>query len=951
MDHRSATTDPTGLIEFAGFRLQPSRRRLTRDDEPVRIGARALDLLIALIARAGEVVGKEELFAAVWPKLAIDESNLRVHVSALRKLLGDGGGAVPLIASVPGRGYSFVGAVTYGSAGPPAVAPAERSSIPMLPVPIIGRDQVVEEIAGRLPRRRFITIVGAGGIGKTAVARAVMAKVAADFRDGVRFVDFGVLSGPALVAAHLASLLRLPAAGTQPLDAVVAYLQTQNMLLMFDNCEHVIEVASEIAERIVGAAPEVSIIATSREPLRAMGEWVQRLDPLAVPPLSPTLTAAEIIGFPAVQLFAERLHAANDACEITDANAPLAAEICVRLDGLPLAVELAAASVALFGFARVVERLDDRFKLLTKGRRTSLPRHQTLEAMIDWSYQNLDDNEKLVWRRLAVFAGTFTLEAATEIGHAGGEDFDVADILGNLVEKSLVAIDPRGNDFRYRLLESLRLYAFGKLLEHHEAACVRDRHARYFYERSLGSGDNWVETPSEHWLHAHSGDIADLRAALDWAFSPEGDPVFAAKLASASAPFWFKLLLVPELRRYLERALWLAHDQPLIDEAVLMRLDIALAHSIFHTLGPLSEVGKSLESALALAERSADVSCQLQILWALFGIYSTRGDYDAMMPWVDRVHAMIDEHPELPVEPLYDRIAALAFHLLGEQQKALRHAEAALHHPSIQRRSRRDGVFFYDHKTATNSHYCRILWVTGRAEAAQAVVRATIADALTIDQPFALGFFLVHGAGPVSFWTGDLEALEAQMALLRDVASGITFNVWQSGGRIYEQTLTLLRTAGEGRYSWRDLPADEVAMTPFLAQSLATFDWRLLCPELAAETGAGAVNWCTAEILRAKGEWVLERSGDAASQEAEELFRHSIDLARGQGALAWELRAAASLARLWRRNGRAAQASDLLGGVYVRFTEGFATPDLMAAGELLAEVKSIGCRKGRKHLF
>jgi len=268
----------------------------------------------------------------------------------------------------------------------------------------------------------------------------------------------------------------------------------------------------------------------------------------------------------------------------------------------------------------------------------------------------------------------------------------------------------------------------------------------------------------------------------------------------------------------------------------------------------------------------------------------------------------------------------------------LHHAEAALRHPSIQRRSRRDGVFFYDHKTATNSHYCRILWVSGRPDAAAAVVRATIDDALSIDQPFALGYFLVHGAGPVSFWTGDFAALQAQMALLQDVASGITFNVWQSAGKLYEQTLTLLRTSGDVQYSWRDLPPGEAVLTPFLAQSLATFDWRLLRAEPEAEAGAGAVNWCTAEILRAKGENLLNRNGEAAWQDAGDLFRRSIDLARVQRALSWELRAASSLARLWRRTGRVAQARDLLGSVYAQFTEGFATPDLKAAKELLLEL-------------
>jgi predicted ATPase len=260
------------------------------------------------------------------------------------------------------------------------------------------------------------------------------------------------------------------------------------MLIVFDNCEHVIEAVSEISEAILQGAPEVHILATSREPLRAIGERVQRIVPLAVPPVSTKLTAAEVLRFPAVQLFVERAFAADGSFDITDTDAKLVAEICTRLDGLPLAIELAATRVPFFGLRGLANRLDDRFSILTKGHRTALPRHQALTSIIDWSYETLNDEEKIVWRRFGVFPGAFTIEAADAIGNdRSGEDFNVIDILGCLVEKSLVSIDTHGSEVRYRLLESLRLYALKKLVEGNEVESIRRSYAQYSRERSARS--------------------------------------------------------------------------------------------------------------------------------------------------------------------------------------------------------------------------------------------------------------------------------------------------------------------------------------------------------------------------------------------------------------------------------------------------------------------------------
>jgi predicted ATPase/DNA-binding winged helix-turn-helix (wHTH) protein len=927
------------VILFGGFRLSPSTRALTRDGTPVHLGARALDILIALIGRAGEVVSKAELFAIVWPNLFIEESNLRVHIASLRKALGDSQSGPRFITSVSGRGYVFVAKAERISAGMEVAGTAQstlssrREGSSASLIKIVGRDEIVAEIADQLPRSRFITITGTGGIGKTAVALAIAAKLAAGYRDGVRFVDFGPLTSRDVVVAHLASFLRLPSPDTQPLHDVISYLLTRSLLLVLDNCEHVIGPVSQIAEAIHKQAPGVEILATSRESLRTAGEWVKRLEPLTVPLIPMRLTAADALRFSAVQLFVERLAACDGSYELTDANAATVAEICSKLDGMPLAIELAATRVPLFGLRGLAERLDDRLSILTKGRRTAAPRHQTLAAMIDWSYETLSEDEKIVWRRLSVCRAPFTLEAAIAVAKDPLTDtFNMVEVLDNLIEKSLVSGDTHGSAAKYRLLESFRLYALDKLLGNEESECVRRRHAQYWYDCSIGSGDNWIEIPTAEWLAQHSGDVADIRAALDWAFDSPGDPILGIRIVTASAPYWFKTLLLPELRRYLEHALKLASDFPEIGDQLLMRLHVALAHSIFHTLGPVREVGEALSKAADIAERLGDAPSQLQALWALFGNSSTKGDYADMMSSLARTADVVARYPELAIAaPMYDRMAALGYHLVGEQEKALHHAQRSLQYPAVQRH---DGGFVYDHKTATSSHYSRVLWLGGRPDAAAEVIRSTIEHALAINQPFAFGYFLVFGACPVSIWSGDLDSLRKHVSLLSDEAVGVPLTIWRVGGEFYERVLSFLEAADK-RAALHRLKPIETSLTPSQAEGLTTFNWQLLHPESLAQAMEGNVNWCTAEVLRAQGETLLTSGNADAWSEAERLFLRSMEISRQQKALSWELRSASSLARVWHSGGRTRQARDLLNDVYGRFTEGFATRDLVEAKTLL----------------
>src|SRR6202166_5163166 len=406
-------------ISFGPFRLLAAQRLLLEGDNQVRLGSRAFDILAALVERAGEVVGKEELISRAWPQTFVEDANLKIQVSALRRALGDGQAGHRYVATVPGRGYNFVAPVSHEEAAPasprPTMAPPGMHNLPFAATRMIGREEVVATLVSRLSRERLLTIVGPGGIGKTTVALAVAERMIADYEHGVWLIDLAPLNDPRLVPSAVATVLDLEVRTDNPLPGLIAGLRDKRMLLLLDNCEHVIDAAASLAAAVLSGVPGVNILATSREPLAVAGEREHRLGPLGSPPTSSGLTAAEAAAFPAVQLFVERVTAIVEDFALTDANAQPIVEICQRLDGLPLSIEFAAPRVEVLGVEGLAAGLDHSFPLLTSRRRTAMPRHRTMRAVVDWSYGLLSEDEQLFFRGLGIFAGGFAVEGAASV--------------------------------------------------------------------------------------------------------------------------------------------------------------------------------------------------------------------------------------------------------------------------------------------------------------------------------------------------------------------------------------------------------------------------------------------------------------------------------------------------------------------------------------------------------
>lgn len=527
---------------FDACDLRARERALYIDDQVVPLGARAFDVLLMLVEQRGRVVTKDELLDAAWPGLVVEENNLQVQISALRKLLG-----ARSITTVAGRGYCFTALVDEESlfAGGATEIPSTRArtNVPTGLPPLYGRDDDLQAVQELLDANRLVTIVGAGGIGKTRLAQALAHSLHGRFADGTWLVELAPLANASLVPSSVAQTLGLQMRGQRSFtDELIATLEPLELLLVLDNCEHLLDVASTFVQALHARAPRVWILVTSQEALRLNAEQLFRLGTLPVPEPADGADVSSAMDHGAVRLFVERVRALDPRFVLDAANCPAVIDICRQLDGLALAIELAAARVPLLGVQGVLERLGVRLRMLTAGSRIALRRHQTLRAAFDWSYGLLDEREKIVFRRLGVFSGGCSIEAAQGVTEDAELDaWAVFDVVASLVDKSLIVADGRERP-RYRLFESARAYALEKLAEAGETAVFMQRHAQYLaaYFKRLADGLYEDTITEDRFIQGRAQELDNLRAALGWAL--DADPQVALELMTQSAPL---IMLLP----------------------------------------------------------------------------------------------------------------------------------------------------------------------------------------------------------------------------------------------------------------------------------------------------------------------------------------------------------------------------------------------------------------------
>jgi predicted ATPase/DNA-binding winged helix-turn-helix (wHTH) protein len=925
-------------LSFGPFRLSPTRRVLSRDGKPVRLGSRALDLLIALVENGKELISKDELLKRVWPDTFIEEANLRVHVAALRKLLGDEGTGDQYINTVAGRGYCFVAPVVrvddvVDSPVAISIVPDVVPGLPPSLTRVIGRAECVGAISNQLARRRFVTIVGPGGIGKTTVALAVAGKLVDSYAHKVCFVELAPLTEERSIHGALASVLGLATLGDQPLPALVAHLRSMSTLIVLDNCEHVLDATAVLAEALLRGALGVHLLATSRQPLRGEGEFLFHLPALAFPPPVDRLTIAEALGFPAIELFAERAAASLDTFNLDDSNVATVIEICRRLDGIPLAIELAAARVDLFGVEGLASRLNDCFSLLTKGRRTALPRHQTLRATLDWSFELLPEEEKFALARLAKLAGEFTMEAAIALG-SGDEKpaANIVDTITGLIEKSLVATDLSGNVVHYRLLSTTRAYALEKLKLNGEEASIALCHAKYFRDIARKAEADWETVPAAQWLQIYGRTIDDIRPAIDWALSAVEHHAIGFDIIITTAPLWFQLSLMDEYRERLQSALERLNQSSDIDLSRKARLRIALGHAVWYALNDTDQMEDAFSRALATSEQIDDRSAQLKSLWGMWAVRRSRGQYKEALALAKRYETVAVAFGEPKFISLANRILSITNHYLGNQDLARSLVEQVQSQvPQPVRSANND--FQLDRHVAMTSLMARIRWLQGFPEQAAAVAREAVEAALGTKHVLSLGYALCMAGCPVALWTGDLTEAKRCTDLLREYAA--RNGLYSTWGRCFEQVIRLQQGTEQEALAANYIEARVDVST---ISRLLDLSVDKLNAGLVSDPWSEDALWSYPEVLRVDAEMLLNRPSTAVDKEAETKFLRSLELSRAQSLLSFELRTAAALARLWNRTGRQAKARSLLKSTCGKFTEGFATRDLLSAGRFIAEL-------------
>jgi predicted ATPase len=810
---------------------------------------------------------------------------------------------------------------------------------------LIGRDDTIRGLSAQLMMYRFVSIIGPAGIGKTTVAISVAHLLLDGFNGAVFFVDLAALTDAKLVPMTVARALGLMVPTQDPLRSLPGFIGDRKILLVLDNCEHVIDSAATLAERVVCETPQTHVLTTSREALRVEGEHVHLLYALDCPPVEGRLTAAEALNYPAAQLLMERAAASGHDAVLTDLDALIVATICRRLDGIALAIELAASHVGSLGIRGVGELLDNRFSLLWHGRRTALPRHQTLNAMLDWSYNLLSQHEEAVLCRLSVFVGDFTLEAACSVAADAEIDQDIAtDAIASLLAKSLLSTTALHGLTYYRLLETMRIFAQAKLAEPGEANRVAQRHAKFFSE-FLEHNKIVQSRFGEHDLSRHAAHIGNVRTALQWAFSDDGDVTLGVGLAAWAAPLFVGLSLLEECTRWCERALASLEDGTRGTRQEMI-LHEGLALSSMYTTGNSDQVRAAIERALALEEAFGDRRHHLELSFGLYRLLMRLADFRGALEVAQHCGTFTEAAKDPAGLLIADFMLGTCYHFIGDQAAAQFYSERGIAR-AAERGTPIPQFFGFDQRIYAPISLSRALWLRGFPDQARNIAKTAIDEALSRTNPLSICISLMSGS-PVFLWSGDFRTVEDYVERLIEYAQRHSLEPYRAAGLGLKGELAIARRELE---TGIDLLRDAIEIltvkklhlwfgehTGALAEGLRKIgqveEARLAIDRVIARARDCGTTFWMAELLRIKAQ-ILAAMPQYGRDSAISCLTDALAVAKAQSALALELRSTITQARLLAEGGQRDQARHDLALVYGRFTEGFETADLRIARQLM----------------
>lgn len=915
------------VLHFGPYQIYPASRVILEAGRPLRLGQRALDILLALLERAGEVVSKRELLARAWPDQDIDEGNLRVHMTALRKALGDGQNGRRFIVTIALRGYSFVEPLIASAQATPAPqdGPSTDHNLPPRRNRLLGREAELARLVAELPRRRCVSLVGCGGIGKTSLALQAAERFIGQYPHGIRMLDLTQLQDARPLNSTLACALGIPGLAGESLEHLCTQVADRRMLLLIDNCEHLIEAAAHLVECLLRHAPQIHILATSRESLRATGEYILPLRPLGCPPVQ-VGSVEDALAYPAVALLVERTKETHEDFELRPEDLPRVGEICRRLEGIPLALELAAGHLGQAD-GSIDALLRDGFLDLALQSDESPNRHEHLRAMLDWSYALLRPAEQSCLRRLSVFRGSFTLDAIAAV-LSQPADLGAAFVLVNqLTAKSLLTTEIRSDQVTYRLLEPTRVYALEKLQAAGELHEARERHLQLCQGAMQTAQDEWERSASLGWLQQHSPWLADVRAALDWGLHADVRHAQAIHLAACSAPLWQELSLLHEYGPYVSAALGLLSAESASSLPLAMRLELALGNTTYHDVRN-SQADEAFKSARYLAQQIGDLNGELTALSGGLAVLLWAGQYQKAAEQSRHFDRLSDGQGEMLATSAL-RLKVLALHYSGDQVRAQAVGEEVLRRLQEQRQGNRFAPCLgvqYDQQVASLATQARTLWLRGLPEQAERMATQAIELACEMDHSASIAYSLAAAGCVIAFYNGELDKAHGRVQQMIEVAERHRVPLFTDWARHYAWAMRFDDSAAA--------PAPAVGLVRDIVQTLGgrplPFDQAQL---MRARTGAAG--WCAPEILRNHAAALIERGDRDSLMGAETLLKRALALAQQQGARAWELRSATCLAELWSAQGKAEAAQQWLEPVCRHFTEGFELPDQLRARRCL----------------
>jgi predicted ATPase/DNA-binding winged helix-turn-helix (wHTH) protein len=951
-----ATDDTSAILDgdrsayrFGPYLLLPARRQLLLKEEPVKLGDRAFDLLALLVARHGDTVAHADIRQRVWSRADVDETSIRAQLHQLRRALGTAANGDAYVRNVRGRGYRFSQNVQVISEAAALGGRRHDMSVRVPPrhVRMLGRQASLDLLCEQARTNRLVTVVGPGGIGKTTLAIEACHRVRRRFADEIFFVELGSLPAPDLILPTLADAFDYRAQIPHLLQGLAAFLEDRSVLLVLDCCEHVVDQVADIASTLFRLCPRLHILATSREPLRADGEILHLLDPLELPLEEATTTAQRALGAPAIQLFLQRAAASGYVGDLRDEDAATAEEICRRLDGVPLALELAGSRLPTYGFQGLADILRSRSILNWPGSRGD-PRHRSLEVMLDWSFQLLGDLDRRVLTRLAVFKGAFSIKAAEFVANLEeGDRWAITQAVENLVDRSLLAIRVSGGMHFYRMLDVTRYYTDVKLRESDEYAALTRKHAllclldlKSAFATDIGGGGAPAPAGVE---------IGDVRTALERSFAPGGDRALGIELASYATGLFRQRSMLQESRKWAELALGALADTPVDDPRCELRLQEALAVSAMFTAGNSDLVLGAIERGLDLATSLGEQGHKVHLLTGLNLFLTRREDLLGALEAAERLDAVAraSDDPRLTVAA--DWMLASAQHLIGHEVLAEELNERGY------ARADAFGIrnlrhFDYDHLSRAAITRALLAWIRGKPDLAARYCREVIDMAMATRHPVTICIVLTYTA-PVIVWLRDLAWADQVCAELLGIASKHALRPYITGatalrGEILlaqgraEDSLGLLRGAIDAlRADQQRLVLSQTLRAYAEAHARAGFhdEADRILSDLIQHAQLGHPTSLMPELYRTLG--LTHHLAGQDPTLAQHWYERAINCAKYHGAPGFELKVALSLADLLVMQGRMIEVRDLLKPLCAKFADGLASKDICEARMLLARAE------------